>query len=641
MTETAPTSSSARATIWSLAVIVTLTCIAYFPVVRAGYIWDDDDYVTENPLLLNAQGMWDIWFSIKQPSQYFPLTYASFWFEYRLWGEHPLGYHINNVLLHAANACLVWIILCRLKIPGAMIASLLFAVHPVHVESVAWVTERKNTLSTLFYLLATLQWVKWLDVSTSVSVPIDEMQKGEPGTKPHRHWWLAMLFFVLAMFAKTTACTLAPILILIAHLSGHRLDRRLLLRIVPFFFAGLVMGLITIWYEHVKQGTSGQQFAMSMVDRVSLASRALWFYLGKLFWPMDLSFSYTRWDLGSRPMIWLAYCLACVSLLAGIILAQRRIGRWAIVASGFFFCSLLPLIGFIPLYTFLYSFVADHYQYVASIAPLAAVGAGMARLKLRMVLVAPIIAVLIGLTIHRAGIYQNSETLWRDTLAKNPNSWMVNLNLGQVLATDPSKKAEAIASFERAYELAPDRIDTQYRLGTARIAQDRLDEALAIFDQVISVEPKFAEAYFAKAGVLETRGQVDEAEVWYRKSVAVRPTYAQAWFALAVLLESRNRQEEAAEAYLASLLHKPNYAAAHYNLAGIYRKRMQFAEAESHLRHAIAADPDWAEAHVNLGDLLFAQRRFSESAKYFESALQIRPDLTVARRGLDAARARQ
>jgi len=610
-----------------VSLIIALTCIAYFPVTYAGYIWDDDDYVTENPLLFDAQGLWDIWFSIKQPSQYFPLTYTSFWFEYRVWGLHPLGYHINNVLLHAANACLIWLILKRLRVSGALAGALLFAVHPVHVESVAWVTERKNTLSTLFYLLAVLHWVRWLHACKDDRAVI------------RRSWWLAMLFFVLAMFAKTTACTLAPILILLAMQARTRLATSLVLRIVPFFVAGAVMGLITIWYEHVKQGTTGETFAMSLFDRGWIASRALWFYLGKLIYPIDLAFSYTRWDVDGR-LIWWSYSLAVVGLAIGLWLSRKKLGPAPLVAAGVFFCSLLPLIGFIPLYTFLYSFVADHYQYVASVGVLALAGHLLTRTRLGSVAACIVILALAGLTAYRADIYRSSESLWRDTLVKNPTSWMAYLNLGQTLAIDPTRKDEAIAAFERAYALAPDRMETLYRLGTARFAQEKFDDAIKLFDESLAREPRFVEALLMKGRTFERQNRPDAAEVCYRQVVAQRSTYAAAWLSLGDLLERTDRPDDAIRAYESALAARRDFAEAHHALANLLRKRNNPQAAEMHYRLAIAAQPTSVESLVNLGDLLYAQRRFPEAASCFKEALRHQPNLEVAKRGLTAAEAR-
>ncbi|MGD1086327.1 MAG: O-GlcNAc transferase, partial [Verrucomicrobiota bacterium] len=284
--------------------------LAYQPAWRAGFIWDDDKYVTANPLLTAPDGLRRIWFSLDAPSQYFPLTYTSFYLERALWGLRPAGYHCVNILLHAANALLVWRLLARLRVPGAWLAAALFALHPVQVESVAWITERKNVLMGFFFLLTLLAWTRFLDEKTR---------------RPWGFYALALVFYALALSAKTTACTLPAALLLVLWLQKMPVNWRRLGQIAPFVALGLGMGLVTVWWERYHQGTQGKLFAIAPWERVLIASRAVWFYAGKLLWPRNLTFSYPRWTIpASAP-------LACIWLLATAVLgvAIWRARRWA------------------------------------------------------------------------------------------------------------------------------------------------------------------------------------------------------------------------------------------------------------------------------------------------------------------------
>ena len=266
--------------VWQGGLIVLLVFLAYLPALRGGFIWDDDAYVTNNPLLTAPDGLRRIWFTTDSPSQYFPLTYTVFRIEHSLWGFNPAGYHCVNILLHAINALLVWRLLKRLSVPGAWLAAALFALHPVQVESVAWITELKSILSLFFILLTLFCWVEFV------------------GERSKRSWyWLALVFYALALFSKTTACTLPAALLLILWLKAKPIGWRRLAQVVPFLAMGLGMGLLTVWWERFHQGTQGKLFSMGLLERLLVASHALWFYAGKLFWPVNLTFSYPRWAI--------------------------------------------------------------------------------------------------------------------------------------------------------------------------------------------------------------------------------------------------------------------------------------------------------------------------------------------------------
>src|SRR5881227_1814349 len=358
---------SPRGRVLIFAVVLTaVTILAYRPAWHGGFLWDDDDYIVKNELLTAPDGWQRIWFSLDSPSQYFPFTYSTFRIEHALWGLNTTGYHWVNLLLHVGSALLVWAVLARLRVPGAWLAAAIFALHPVQVESVAWITERKNVLMGFFFLLTLLGWIAFVDERT------------------RRRWifyCLALIFYVLALSAKATACTLPAALFLILWLQNKPITMRRLIQIVPFVILGIGMGLLAVWWERYHQGTSRAVFTfLSPIERVLVASRAVWFYLSKLIWPSRLTFIYPRWDTTPSHFLSYVWLLAGLTLCVAIYFLRRYVGRSVEVAAGFFVATLSPVVGFIMLYTFRYTFVADHYQYLACIGPIAFTSAGVATL---------------------------------------------------------------------------------------------------------------------------------------------------------------------------------------------------------------------------------------------------------------------
>jgi len=532
---------------WGVLLAVA-TVLVYQKAWSAGFIWDDDLYVTQNKLLTAPDGLSRIWFSLDSPSQYFPLTYSSFCLEYLLWGPYSPAYHWGNILLHTANALLVWRLLMVLRVPGAWLAAAFFALHPVQVESVAWISERKNVLMGLFFLLALLAWVKFVEASSK--------ERG-------KYYGLALFFYALALFSKTTACTLPAALLLILWLKKARIDGRRIMQIAPFVVLGLGMGLVAMWWERYHQGTLDEFYGIGLPERFLVASRALWFYVGKLLWPANLVFSYPRWTVSAgNPFdyIWLLVTIVAAAL---IYFAGRRLGRGPAVAFLFFVATLGPVLGFIVLYTFRYSFVADHYQYLACIGPLALAAAGITRALdfvgrgKRFIQGAPCLILLIsfgGLSWAQCAMYADVDTLWSTTLARNPDSWMAHNNIGISLARQGHTQ-EAIDHFNRALELNPHHDEADYNLANALLRLNREDEAIPHYEAALIINPRNTRAHFNLAAVLAHKGRAEEAIVHYNK---VLETY-------------------------------PNDPVVHKNLEKIFRQMGRTEEADAHSRKAEAA----------------------------------------------------
>jgi tetratricopeptide (TPR) repeat protein len=618
--------------------IVLLTLVAYVPAMRGGFIWDDDDYVTQNQTLRSVGGLGKIWTKPGATFQYYPLVFTSFWAEYHLWKLQPLGYHFVNVLLHALNAVLLWRVLRRLEIHAAWCAAAIFALHPVQVESVAWVTERKNVLSGMFYLLAMLAWFRfrpWIAGQTADS-------------RNWRFYPLAMLLFLCALLSKTVTCSLPAAIVLLTWWKRGRVGRRDVLALIPLFVSGAALGLLTAWLEKHYVG-AGSEWTLSAVQRCLLAGRALWFYVGKLFWPHPLAFIYPRWTIDAG--VWWQYSFPLAALVVPITLwlLRRRIGRGPLVAVLCFGGTLLPALGFIDVYPFVYSFVADHFQYLACIGPIALVasaGAAVCRRAgqwgryLGMLTVAAVLMML-GVSTWRQGlIYKDLETLWRDTLAKNPDAWMAHNNLGIVLAGQ-GRVSEAIAEYAAALRIKPDYADAHYNWGVAMANQGRVSEAMAEYAAALRIQPDHAEAHNNLGIVLAGQGRISEAIAEYAAAVRIKPEYAEAHHNLGIVLAGQGRISEAIAEYAAAVRIKPEYAEAHHNLGIVLAGQGRVSEAIAEYAAAVRIKPEFAEAHHNLGTVLAGQGRVSEAITEYRASLRIKPDNVEAHNNLGVALASQ
>jgi tetratricopeptide (TPR) repeat protein len=610
--------------------LVLATILAYQPVWHAGFIWDDDVYVTNNPLLTAPDGLRRIWFSLDSPSQYFPLTYTVFRIQHALWGLMPAGYHWVNILLHAVNALLVWRLLQRLVVPGAWLAAAIFALHPVQVESVAWVTELKSVLSLFFILLSLLAWVEFIEGKFLAT---------------WRWYFLALACAALALTAKTTACTLPAALLLILWLKHKPINWLRLTQIVPFLMLGVGMGLLTVWWERYHQGTQGKLFAMGLPERLLVASHAIWFYLGKLIWPANLMFSYPRWSINTANPLAYGWMAAGAGLGAAIYFLRRFTGRCLEVAALFYVATLSPLLGFIMLYTFLFTFVADHYQYVACIGPMALAAAGISRAfgiwGKGMPLLKPVFCGMLLLTLgiltwRQCRIYADAETLWRTTIQRNPSSWLARMNLGNALL-DKGESKDAISQMQEAIRLKPDYADAHYNFGIALLNKNQSGEAINQFQEAIRLKPDFADAHIDFGVALLNQGRTDEAISQFQEAIRLDPDYAEAHMNLGIALLNQGRTDDAIDQYQEAIRLKVDYAEAHYNLGIALLNKNQIGGAVSQFQEAIRLKPDYAEAHNDLGGILLEEGRIDEAIGQLQEAVRLKPDYADAQRNLATA----
>jgi tetratricopeptide (TPR) repeat protein len=579
--------------------LVVATVLAYQPVWHAGFIWDDDFYVTNNLALRSLDGLRQIWFSLDATPQYYPLVHTSFWLEYHLWGLNPLGYHVVNVLLQSLAAILLWCVLVRLQLPGAWLAAAIFALHPVGVETVAWVTERKNVLAAVFYFASALAYWRWSEQVADGNAQIEGSQ---------RWYMLAFTLFVAALLSKTVACSLPAAMLLVIWLKRGCIIGRDVWPLLPFFAIGMTLGLVTSWLERTHVGAQGPEWAFSFPERCLIAGRAVWFYAGKLFWPADLTFIYPRWQLNAGELWQWIFPIAALGLAAALWCLRQRIGRGPLVAVLFFGGTLLPALGFANVYPMRYSFVADHFQYLASVGLIVPAAAGITKAFglldkrnqwVRTAICGVLLLTLGVLTWRQCWMYEDDERLWRTTIDRNPGCWMAYDNLDDVLF-DEGRVNESIVEARKSLVINPDDAVAYNNLGNALLRLGHADQAILNFQRVLAIKPDNTDGLGNLGNALLQKGQTDEAMVYFQRALAIQPD---------------------------------DYAA-EYNLGTALLRKGRVDESIVHLQKALAIRPDLVEACNNLGTALVRKGLLDGAIVQFQMALAIQPGFVSAQGGL-------
>jgi len=682
--------------------LIGLVCLAYARVFNAGFIWDDESHLTRNPCVVGPLGLKETWTSAR--AVYYPLVLTTFWVVHKFVGLSPWPYHLLNVFLHAGSAVLLWQVLRQLNVRGAWLGAALWALHPVMVQSVAWVTELKNTQSGFFYLLSIFCFLKWAaDKNASLPSPLSSQGKrqGEgfdikretPIASPltsvlspsrsreaeraaantelksrgRMRWWnfgLSLFFFVLATLSKPSVVMLPVVLALCVWWRTGRIYWRHIAALVPFMLISALASVWTILEQKFHAGAIGAEWAQTWPERLIIAGRAIWFYMAKLAWPYPLIFIYPRWEINSSQLM--AY-LPLIAALAGLLalwLIRAKWSRAVFFAAAYYVVSLFPVLGFFSVYFFRYSFVSDHFQYLASVGPLALAGAAivttvgrfgetLSRLasdtdapqfsgnialvrskSLRLPATSGVLLLLlVFLTWQQTAVYQNLVTLYTATLAKNPGCWMAHYNLGIALK-DQGNADAAIAHYRRAIELRSSYAEAHYNLGRLLVQKGLLDEAIAHYEKALEINPADAEAHNNLGATLFANGHVDAAIAHYRKALAIQPDYADASCNLANALLSNGDLEGAIGYYSACLAISPDQAEAQYNLASALLRRGRTDEAIVHYQKVLELRPDNPDAHANLGSALLAKGLVRDAIAQYRDALRIGPDNVAARSNL-------
>src|SRR5438128_543755 len=573
-----------REWLWVL-LLVALVFAAYARVFTAGFIWDDESHLTQNPCIVGPLGLKEIWTSTR--AVYYPLVLTSFWSLHKLVGLSPLPYHILNVLMHAGSAALLWRVLRQLDIRGAWLGAALWVLHPVMVQSVAWVTELKNTQSCLFYLLSIFSFLK-----------VDAEETGN-----NVRWWRfgwALLFFVMAILSKPSTVMLPAVLGLCVWWRRGRVRWRDLATLVPFALISALASVWTIWEQKFHAGATGPEWAQTWPERLIIVGRAIWFYLGKLIWPHPLIFIYPRWEINSLPSMAYLPLLVALALLVALWLIRPKWSRPVFFAAAYFLISLFPVLGFFNVYFFRSSFVSDHFQYLASMGPLALLGAGVTAgtdsLKWKPFLRAVICGILLllfgFLTWRQSVIYHDLVTLYTATLAKNPSCWMAHYNLGIVLR-DQGETDQAITHYRQAVALRPDYAEAHYNLGRALVEKGEVDDAIAHYERALTINPADADAHANLGSAFLAKDRIQDAIAQYRDALAIAPDNVAAKNNLAWLLATsadaslRNGPEAVLLAEQASRHSGTNRPVILRILAAAYAEAGRFAEATETAQEAL------------------------------------------------------
>ena len=635
----------------AVALIFFAAIVAYLPAFSGDFIWNDSDYVTA-PDLRPVDGLGRIWTELGSTQQYYPLLHSAFWAQHRLWGDHPLGYHVVNVLLHAASAVLFALALRRLlqiagpggagpEVPGGprelprpspepawagteWVAALLFALHPVHVESVAWIAEQKNTLSLAFYLAAALVYLEF-----------DE--KRGP-----RAYAAASVLFICALLSKTMTASLPAALLVAFWWRRGRLEwRRDVLPLLPWLALGAACGLFSGWVERSYGGARGEGFDISAVDRFLVAGRAVCFYAASVILPVRLNFVYPRWTVDAA--VWWQWLFPLgVIALGAALWALRRRARAPLAAFLFFVGSLFPALGFVNLYGARYSWVWDHWQYLPDLGLLALIAGGLAAC-LRVVwqharwlaaaCAAASAVLLAALTWEHCVMFHDNQTLYRETIARNAGCWMAYNNLGIELDKTPSRRGEAIALYERALSLNPAFAEAHNSLGTdLEETPGSLDEAVSHYREALTLKPDFAEAHFNLGNALGRMGRTQEAIGEFKEALRFKPKYVEAHYNLGNALGASGLTEEAISELGEALRLKPDFAEAHNNLGlNLSKVPGRLDDAIAQYEEALRLDPNIPETHTNLGNALSSKPgRLDEAVGQYREALRLKPDYADA-----------
>lgn len=631
--------------ILGLTAILLTTFVVYFPTLNGAQLWDDDANITR-PELQSVGGLYRIWFEPGATQQYYPLLHTAFWIEHKLWGNSLRGYHAVNILWHMVSIVLLYAVLRRLGIPGALLAAAIFALHPVMVESVAWVTEQKNTLSTMFYLASALVYIQF-------------------DTSRKRSQYLAALaLFFLALCSKTAIVTLpAALLVILWWQRGTLLWRRDFLPTVPFFIVAALAGLMTCFVEWNHVGAVGAPFEFNFFERLLLAGRAVWFYLFKLLWPANLIFIYPRWQPDVTQWWQWLFPIAALAMTAALWAIRKR--ARAPLAAWLFFCgTLLPMLPFLNQYLFMYTFVSDHFQYVAGMGIIALVSSGITlglkRLPqsarwFRLALPLSLLTMLAVLSYRHTKLYAHNVALYTDTLNRNPACWMAHNNLGSELQAkgnqqagmdhfraalrinprsatahnnlgnllkDTGKLPEAIESFRVALELEPDNAVILNNLAAALIHANNLDEARSHLERALELKPDYAEAHLNMGLALALSGNLAEAALEFRRASDLNPTDATAESNWGFFLASGGKFAEAADHYEVALKRQPGRVDVRSNLADALRQTGKPSEAIEHYRAALRANPNYLQAHVGLAQAFALVGQPSQAIRAAKHAIE-------------------
>jgi protein O-mannosyl-transferase len=609
----------------------------YFPALRGGFVLDDDLLLTHNTTITASDGLYRFWFT-KDAPDYWPVSNSTLWLEWRLWGMNPTGYHVTNLLLHLADSLLVWLVLRKLAIPGAWLAALLFAVHPVNVESVAWIAQRKNVLALFFFLLSIWCWLKGEDRRFCNSAG-----EGSAFNKlflSDRWYWLSLFTFVLAMLSKSSVAILPLVLLLIVWWQHGRIDLANVLRTGPFFLVSVVLTVVNLQYQW--QGVSAPIRDVTFLQRMLGAGAAFWFYVAKTLLPLRLTLVYPQWNIVPANLLWWTPLLAMIAVTAFLlwkcVASPAKWNRAVLFVWAFFAISLLPVMGFIDVGYMRHSLVADHYQHIAMIGLLSLMAALVVSVWKKLqntarvatgISVGAVAFALIALAHQQSELFANPIALYEHAVKNNPDSWLAHNNYGDALA-QANRPQEAIAQFEQTLAQQPNSALAHNNLAMSLVTLGRVPEAIEHYQEALRLKPKYPDAENNYALALASVNRFDEAQRHFEAALECQPEFAEARNNLGSLLLKMGRLEAAFEQFQLALKIKPDYFEAHNNLGILLAKSGLFSDAIAQYELALRINPNSADTQNNLGNALAKSGHLKEAIRHYQEALRIKPDYDQA-----------
>jgi len=615
--------------LWKGALIALATLFSHWQAIGGGFIWDDDAHVTRADLR-SLQGLWDIWFKLGATQQYYPLVHSTFWFEQAFWGDNAALYHITNIVFHILVVFVLVAVLKRLEIPGAWVAGFIFALHPVHVESVAWVTEQKNTISAFFYLLAAFYYLKFDD------------------KRDRQYYGYALLFFIIALLSKTVTATLPAALLVIFWWKRGKLSfKKDVVPLIPWFALGIAGGIFTAWVEKVYIGAQGADYQSAVqltpVTRCLLAGHVILFYLSKLLWPTNLIFIYEHWSISAGNYLDYLYTLG---VIIGLVLLVRyaltggrrnsydTFSRAPLAGFLFFAGTLFPVLGFANVYPFMFSYVADHFQYLASLGIIVPIAAFLtisldklsAENKGIGAAIGGVCLALLGfLSWNQCSMYSDGETLYRVTIERNPSCWMAHNNLGAIMLGH-GRIPEATEQFAEALKIRPNYPDARSNMCSVLLRNGRVQEALVQGLEAVRLRPNSPENLNNLGIALANLGRTTEAINMYQAAVRLRPNYVEVLNNLGNALMQLNRNDEALKCYQTAINYQPNFSDGYANIGLLLLNHGNVNQGVTMYEQAIKLQPNVARYHQMLGVGYSSQGKLPDAINQFQEALKLEPN---------------
>ena len=662
------------------ALLLLALLVAYRPSLDGEFLWDDAENITGNVPLREPGGLARIWLEPGATQQYFPALHTLWWLEWRSFGDDPRGYRVVNLLLHFAAACLLARVVGQLGLPAPWFAAALFALHPLCVESVAWITEGKNTLSLCFLLAALAAYLRSegfplceaaasrmnsrggdesdVHVLDSYVAPTIPTTPPAAVTRPTAFYLASLGLFTLAVLSKTNAVALPGVILVLLAWRRGRLAARDFLRVLPMIAIGAAVALVVVGVERRLMGDGRVEFDWPWIERIIVAGRACWFYLAQIFWPHPLTFIYPRWTIDPHDATARLWPLAAVALPLVLWSFRKRLGSAPLVAVLIFGGTLLPVLGLMPIYGQLFSYVADHWIYLSLVPIVVLVGSGLAYVVERAMPSSPqarsacysdagssmptrqsrdgmarrlakvgawgMLTMLAFLTWRQTPIYRDESALWTDTLAKNPGCWMAHNNLALRLI-DEEQPAEADRHLAQALELRPRFKQAYVNRGLIAARQGRAVDAAADFRRALEIDSRMAVAHANLALLLIAADQKPAAIEHLRSALQSNPRFPQARASLGLLLARTGQTEQGLAELRTALELDPRDVKAMINLGVVLAELGRGEEALSIYKNVLELEPDSAAAQSGLGNLLLARGDSAGAERAYRAALAIEP----------------